>query len=218
MSRFLPADSIRLASLFADPGLRSDAAKRARRIHAKARENFEERGILTLYIGCGLATWTSDRSGSTPNAPVLLRPATLTPKGAAQDDFELALSGEMEVNPTLVHLLQTEFGLAFDQDTLLATIDGAIDTRWELNAAYAWLSDHAAGIPGFAVSDRIVLGNFSYTKLPMVKDLEGAENELIAHELIAAIAGDPEARAALNAQYDAVQVKVDDPDRVPVAS
>ena len=92
----LAGRSIRLATLFSDATRRLDAAKRARRIHAKAREHFEERGILTLYLGCGLATWASDRSSSTPSAPVLLRMAMLTPKGAAEDDFDLALSGEME--------------------------------------------------------------------------------------------------------------------------
>jgi len=211
----LAGRSIHLGTLFSDDARRGDAAKRARRIHAKAREYFEERGILTLFLGCGLATWTSDRSSSTPSAPVLLRAATLTPRGAAQDDFDLALSGEMEVNPTLLHLLSTEFGRTFDQEKLLDTIDGVIDTRWELSAAYKWLGDRADGIPGFGVANRIVLGNFSYAKLPMVKDLEASEDALVEHDIIAAIAGDPEARSTLNAQYAKTQVALDDPDRTP---
>ena len=150
-----------------------------------------------------------------PNAPVLLRAATLIPKGAAQDDFELSLSGEMEVNPTLLHLLQTEFGQSFDHDKLLATIDGAMDTRWELHAAFDWLAGHAAAIPGFAIADRVVLGNFSYAKLPMVLDLDGAEDEMVEHDIVAAIAGDEEARDTLTTQYAQAQVALDDPDRTP---
>jgi very-short-patch-repair endonuclease len=213
VANLLVGRSIRLSSLFPDPLKHADAVKRARRIHAKAKEQYEERGILTLYLGCGLATWRSDKTTSTPNAPVLLRAATISARGFAEDDFDLVLSGEMEVNPTLLHLLETEFGSTFDQDELLAQIDGAIDTRWELEAADAWLIEHAEGVPDFAISKRIVLGNFSYAKLPMVKDLESAEDELIAHDIIAAIAGDSDARAALNQQYAGAQVALDDPDR-----
>ncbi len=38
----------------------------------RARTNDEERGVHTLRLGCGMATWVSDRSQSTPNAPILL--------------------------------------------------------------------------------------------------------------------------------------------------
>lgn len=138
---------IRLSTLFPDPMKRAEAMKRARRIHAKAKEQYEERGILTLYLGCGLATWRTDKSTSTPNAPVLLRAATITARGVAADDFDLVLSGEMEVNPTLLHLLETEFGNTFNQDELLAQIDGVIDTRWELEAANTWLVNHATAFP-----------------------------------------------------------------------
>ena len=68
-------------------------------IQQKALENFEERGIDTLYLGCGLATWENKRGSWTPSAPVLLRRALLRPLGAALDEFELTLEGEMEVNP-----------------------------------------------------------------------------------------------------------------------
>lgn len=49
----------------------------------------------------------------------------------------------------------------------------------------------------------------------MVKDLESAEDELIAHDIIAAIAGDADARATLNEQYAQAQIALDDPDRTP---
>jgi len=40
-----------------------------------------------------------------------------------------------------------------------------------------------------------VLGNFSYAKLPLVRDLQQAGDALAAHDLIAAIAGDRQASA-----------------------
>ena len=56
------------------------------------------------------------------------------------------------------------------------------------------------GYRGFRVDPRLVLANFAYAKLPMVTDLDGAFDELVAHELIAALAGDEQARAAIRAQ------------------
>jgi hypothetical protein len=40
------------------------------------------------------------------------------------------------------------------------------------------------------VGRRTVLANFAFAKLAMVNDLDGALDELIAHDLIAALAGD----------------------------
>jgi Protein of unknown function (DUF4011) len=99
---------VALSRLFADEEARAVAAKRARTIRNKAQEHFEERGLQTLYVACGVATWTSSSSSAKPAAPVLLCPVRLAPRGAAQDDFELALTGELEVNPTLLQLLSTD--------------------------------------------------------------------------------------------------------------
>lgn len=213
----LTGKSVRSDRLFRDDAIGADVGKRLRRIHAKAREHYEERGIATLYLGCGLAGWKTDRTAAEPSAPVLLCPATLTPKGAAQDVFDLELTGEMEVNPTLLHLMETDFGLKLDPATLSDHLDGAIDTRWELAEAYAWIAKLTTTVPEFAIAERMVLGTFSYAKLPMVKDLEASVEALIRHDLIAAVAGDPDARGALATKNAAGDVSLDEPDRTPPA-
>ena len=86
-----------------EPGRR---ARRARTVRAKAAENFEERGLQTLFLAWGMATWTNTRGTATPAAPVLLRQAHFVPRGGAEEDFDLSLPGEWEVNPTLLHLLR----------------------------------------------------------------------------------------------------------------
>ena len=163
---------------------------------AKARENDEERGLETLYLAHGLATWTSDRSSATPNAPVLLYPLTLSPVGASAEDFALQIDDDArEVNQALLHLLETDFSVSIDPEELLGeraeeaprpTRDAECSTRWTsrggrpvqpessgLGAAAARLRDACRPLPGFpAVNSRVVVGNFSYAKLPMVRDLE----------------------------------------------
>ena len=57
--------------------------------------------------------------------------------------------------------------------------------------AYGWLAEKCASVPAFAVREKTVLGNFSYAKLPMVRDLQASIDALTEHDLVAALAGDP---------------------------
>src|SRR4051794_3278947 len=192
----LAGRSRHLAQLFPGEDAVADAARRSRTIHNKAQAIYEERGIHTLYFACGLATWDNQHGTAEPAAPVLLAPATLSSRGAAQQNFDLQVTGELEVNPTLLNALSAEFDVECDSEELLASagMEGAIDTPEELEIAYAWLVDKARRVPGFAVRQKTVLGNFSYAKLPMVRDLQGSVEALAGHDLIAALAGDAEAR------------------------
>lgn len=145
VTSLLLGKAMRITALFPDPGQREMVLRRVRTIHNKAKENLEERGLETLSIGCGLAAWENKRAGWEPCAPVLLQHATLSPVGAAQDEFELALTGEMEVNPTLLHVLKADFGCQVDQQALAGRIpDGVIDEPWELLETYEWISEQAS--------------------------------------------------------------------------
>jgi len=62
----LEGSAVRLSLLFRDVERLSAAAWRARTIRAKAQEMFEERGLVPLHIGIGLATWNTDRTTATP--------------------------------------------------------------------------------------------------------------------------------------------------------
>jgi very-short-patch-repair endonuclease len=216
LNALLQSKAVKISSLYSDPEERERALRRARTIHNKAKENFEERGLETLSLACGLATWENKRASWEPSAPILLRQATLRPLGAAQDEFELALVDEMEVNPTLQHLLKVDFECDFDAEKLLDRVDGVIDEPWELEETYKWLSEQTTRVPGFGIERRLVLANFAYAKLPMVRDLESAFDELVAHELIAAIAGDEDAKETIRSQGpgpDAIPI----PDAQPLA-
>jgi hypothetical protein len=176
-----------------------DAVRRMRTIVRTARTYEEERGVRTLFLACGVATWRSDRASRPPAAPVLLVPLSIRPRGASQQDFDLSLAGDLEVNPTLLHVLKVEFNLEIDDQELYehAEMDGVIDTPEELRLAYNWLSDECSTVPDWAIADRFVLGNFWYAKLPMVKDLEGSIETLASHDVAVALAGDGQAREAL---------------------
>jgi very-short-patch-repair endonuclease len=187
MDRFLSTGSVRLTRLFHDADDRADAIRRVQTIHRKARELLEERGIRAGYLAIGLARW--DELFLEPAAPVLLRGLTITPTRARHDDFELTLDDEAEVNPVLLHKLASQFGAA--TETLA---DEPIDKIPDLLHAAAV----AAEIPGFEITDRRVIGTFTYAKLPMVRDLQAAGELLADSDVVAAIAGDPQAQELLS--------------------
>ena len=189
LDRFTERGSTRLTRLFKDADLRADAIRRVQAIHRKARELFEERGIRAGYLATGMARW--DELFLEPAAPVLLRGLTIAPTRARYDDFELTLDDEEEVNPVLVHKLASVFG---------AELSGLTpqDAAEQLEAAAA-----AAEVPGFEIIARQVIGTFTYAKLPMVRDMEAAGDLLAESDLVAAVAGDPEAQRLVAAEHPA---------------
>ncbi|MFW5469071.1 AAA domain-containing protein [Knoellia sp. CPCC 206435] len=186
----------RLSDLVREPAAFDEARRRARTIAAKTRELREERGIDTGFVAVGMATWSlgggrGAAAARQPAAPVLLRSCTLRPTTPQHDDYELDLGDEIELNPVLEHYLASEQGVVLDPEELeaLAHRPGGFDPY----PAYAALTAACASVPDFAVTPRIVLGTFSYAKLPMVADLAAHGDALADHDVIAAIAGDPTA-------------------------
>ena len=213
----LEGRSVTLRKLFPEEDAHADAVKRARAVRNKSTAHYEERGLETLYLAVGMAHWTGQKSAATPAAPVLLVPVRLAPKGAAQEEFELSVTGELEVNPTFLQMLKSEFEVECATAELLASsgIEGIIDTPEELEVTFEWLDEQCRSVPGFEVDDRFVVANFSYAKLPMVRDLEGSLEALAEHDLIAALAGDPDAQAALREAGGSAEIP--SPDFTPPA-
>jgi very-short-patch-repair endonuclease len=213
VEQLLSSRTMHLSTLFGETSI-ATAARRARAVKAKATENFEERGLRTLFLAWGMATWTNTRSETVPAAPVLLRQAALTARGGTGEDFDLSLPGEWEVNPTLLHLLRTDFEVDVDEAEILGLLDQDLEPP---SAALVFdrLAKACAAMPGFAVENRLVLGNFSYAKLPMVLDLQTAADLLAGSDLICAIAGDEQARDAIRARHP--QLSPAEPDFTPPA-
>src|ERR1022692_2903505 len=202
LDQLLSSRPVRLSVMFDDATI-GPAARRARTVKAKATENFEERGLQTLFLAWGMATWTNMRGTATPAAPVLLRQASLTARGGAGEDFEISLPGEWEINPSLLYLLKTDFEVELSRAELMELLDQGSEPP-DPGMLFERLEKACSVIPGFSVRSRAVLGNFSYAKLPMVLDLETATDTLLASELICALAGDEGARDGVRARHPRV--------------
>ena len=207
LSVLMAGGAPRLRDLFREDTAFADARHRARTIAAKSRELLEERGIATLHLAIGLATWTLPRTPRTPMAPVLLRSATLRPTTAAEDDFVLAVSPEVELNPVLVHYLVEQRGIRLDPEQIEALTD--TPTGFDPLPAYRALMEVCGAIEGFTVTPRQVLGTFSYAKLPMVVDLAAQVDRLANHDVVAALAGDADALSSVRSSPPQPDLVVD---------
>src|SRR5450759_770594 len=143
------------------------------------------------FLAVGMATWQVPGVNRPPCAPVLLRSCVLKPTGAAQLDFDIDLGEEVELNPVLEHYLRSEQGIELDPEALeeMATVTNGFDAR----PVFAALGQICERVPAFEIAPRLVLGTFSYAKLPMVADLAAQLDTLANHDVVAAIAGDPTA-------------------------
>jgi very-short-patch-repair endonuclease len=208
VQRLLVGEAVRLSALIPGEPARQRALTRARILRARARENFEERGLQTLFILQGLATWDVARGEDRPSVPVLLRPLELSPRGR---DLDLKLTGDAQTNPMLARLLDRTHRVTLDEallqraldeddgateDTGGAVADGAAG-GFALARVTRRLLQLAGGVDGLRVDEGIFVANCSYQKLSMVQDLERATDALAASDLIAGLAGDPAAAQAL---------------------
>lgn len=172
------------------------AARRFVEIQRKADENFEERGLGTMFVAYGLATWIASDGGRNAEAPVLLCPVRLEGK---EQKRALRRRGDLELNPALQYVLEHDYGVRSAGDRSVEVL--ADEERQRDVAAYEEvfkaLEGAASHIPGFKVQRRAVIGNFSFQKLAMVKDLEAWGDAMATSDIVAALAGDNDARLSV---------------------
>lgn len=183
-----------------------------RAIARKGLENFEEKGLSTLYLALGKCSWLADDGGRDPFAPIILFPISITLKGEDVRSTKIEVSGKPEVNPVLAYVLNELLGEEMDTTSLLTALgapfsdcdangngsgEDSSETVADLQAALDFVSEYGAKIPGFKAEPFAVIGNFSFQKLAIIKDLEANETGLLANDVVAAISGDAAARRSL---------------------
>ncbi len=202
LDRLFSGRSANLRRLFPDvqtePDVASafnDARRRLSSIHKTALTNREEKGIETLFAAVGLATWKVD-SGTPPNAPLVLVPLQVEATGAAARDFKLEVAGDAHLNPVLTHILRADHDVRTDDDEADVAEDPPSSYR-EFLALLSRLQESWKALPDLEIRPRVVTAIFSYSTMPLVSDLELNGALFAENDIVAAIAGDPEARAAL---------------------
>ncbi|MBK7876301.1 MAG: DUF4011 domain-containing protein [Planctomycetes bacterium] len=174
-------------------------------IEDRARTNREERGLETLFVAVGMASWTSSDGGRDPEAPVFLIPIVIEHAGRDRSRVSIRRAGDPQVNLVLLHVLNRELGCNVAAVDLLP--EQSDEEVVNLVAAFSRLLGAAQRVTGFRVSERAVLGNFAFQKLAMVRDLQEHAELLVAHDVISALAGDDGARAEIRPSSTAPDVR-----------
>jgi len=190
-------ESVSVRGLVDEHGIEDSGMQRAREIARRAQANAEERGLQTMFVAFGVATWTADDGGRPSEAPVLLLPIAVEPGGRGTQNLNLVRAGTPQANLVLLHVLESQFGVRLSGDELLQLVLGDEEgEKFDLDPLYEHIRRVCQpAVPGFGIRRAAVLGNFSFQKMALVKDILECGQEMAANDLIAAIAGDSAARA-----------------------
>jgi very-short-patch-repair endonuclease len=184
------------------PDLENDIlAKVLRDISRRALENSEEKGLSTLFVTFGMATWLALDGGRPAEAPVLLLPVAISKKEGS-NSYHLSVTGNFQLNLVLLHVLEDQFKVKLHPEQLLAEFVGDEEegTVLDIKGLCGKIQHMMAEAKGFQIGLRVVLGNFAFQKMAMVKDLQDRAGDLPVHDVIAAIAGDSKAKVAINSE------------------
>jgi len=200
MAALLSGDTVPVSELLDDAADEKLTGK-LREIWRRAQTNAEEKGLATLFTTLGMAAWTAPDGGRDPEAPILLLPVALELKGRLGQASAIRRTGTVQVNLVLLHALESEFGVKVTPDDLIPLLQGDDEGHvFDPSLVYRHLSEKCAQIRGFEVRNVAVLGNFAFQKMAMVNDLRERGEALVANDIIAALAGDSDARRQVGTQ------------------
>lgn len=169
--------------------------KTLKNLRSKAKLAQEEQGTNILYLCFGFIYWREQNRESSPwfKAPLLMMPVTLGLK-SLNSPFTLSrYDDEIEVNPTLDYLFNTEYHIdlpTFEYknkssfDEYMAQIEEIVDKR------------------GWKVMPEVSLGLLSFLKISMYHDLNNNRELIVNHPVLRAMAGDRTAIGELPPQAE----------------
>ena len=157
-----------------------ETKRRLKVLYRLAKSDLEESGVNTLFLAIGFLRWkVAPKDEKTYRAPLLLLPVKLVRRGVS--DFRLArLDEDTLANATLLELLRSQYRVTVpDVDPPPLDAHG-VDVPKVLESFRAAVKD----LPGWEVTRELALGQFSFGKFVMWKDLTGRLDALRRHPLV----------------------------------
>lgn len=191
LATMLAGRPTRLSSLVREPASHAAARRRARAIRAVVHELASERGVRAGFLALGMVSWWATESGpprrdgrgAVPiRAPLLLRGCELHPRGAGHEDYELDLDVGVSVNPEVLRRLREDHRIRLDGEALAGLAFGP--NGFDPGPVFAHLEDVCAGVPGFVVDRRLVVGSFTAGSGALLGDLDAAAPALRVHPVL----------------------------------
>jgi hypothetical protein len=150
-------------------------------IHKNAKQAIEENGSSTLYLAVGLLKWFDRKTPEQPRySPILLLPVEISRRSVNSKFTLKSREEETMINITLVEFLRQEYELNLGALEQLPTDEKGVDV-----AKVMGLLRHAIKqLRGWDVMEQLVLGNFSFSKLILWKDIVVHQEEMLKSDMV----------------------------------
>ena len=177
-----PSDSTSRASGALRSTLASaDMLRRLKEIFRLAKTDLEESGVNALYLAIGFLRWRPKGANAKDcRAPILLMPVQMARKNVREGYTVSRLDDDTMLNATLVEFLRAEFGLSVQGIDPLPEDASGVDVQ----KVFAAFRDAVKGMAGWDVEEDAAIGNFSFGKFVMWKDLTARADQLSAHPFV----------------------------------
>jgi hypothetical protein len=150
-------------------------------IHKNAKQAIEENGSSTLYLAVGLLKWFDRKAPEQPRyAPILLLPVEISRRSVNSKFTLKSREEETMINITLVEFLRQEYELNLSALEQLPTDEKGVDVAKVMGI----LRRAVMQLKGWDVEEQIVLGNFSFSKLILWKDIVVHQEELLKSDMV----------------------------------
>lgn len=169
--------------------------KTLKNLRSKAKLAQEEQGTNILYLCFGFIYWREHNRESSPwfKAPLLMMPVTLGLKSLSAPYTLSRYDDEIEVNPTLDYLFNTEYHID------LPTFE--LKNRQSIDEYFAQIEE-IVDKRGWKVVREVNLGLLSFLKISMYHDLNNNRELMVNHPVLRAMAGDRHTIGDLPAQAE----------------
>ena len=150
-------------------------------IHKNAKQAIEENGSSTLYLAVGLLKWFDRKIPEQPRyAPVLLQPVEISRRSVNSKFILKSREEETMINITLIEFLRQEYELNLGALEQFPTDEKGVDVAKVMGI----LRRAVMQLKGWDVVEQIVLGNFSFSKLILWKDIVVNQEELLKSDMV----------------------------------
>lgn len=170
-------------------------------LQRKALSNLEEKGIETLYLAIGMATWPAADGGRPYDSPVLLLPARIESRGRGSDELRVSVAGEPQINPVLLHIIEENYAIRINPSVIVKECCSEDESgMWRIKpeSVFSSLEGVTKSVPGFEIKRRVILANFQFAKMAMVEDLKKNGDAITSSSVVAAVAGHSASRKKLS--------------------
>ncbi len=161
-----------------------DAPEHARRLtelFRAARNALEENGTNTLFVAVGLLEWReTEHSDRINRAPLLLLPVELKRKSVLEGFSLRRIDEDTRLNVTLMEMLRQHFHKEIPGLDPLPEDENGVSVE----RVFQRFRDAVRDLPGWEVKSEIWLGQFSFTKFLLWKDLADRLDELTRNRIV----------------------------------